>query len=165
MTALAEETRAAEVVLRLRSLLGSGSVLSGADVPVRNRQDWSTLDPVTPLAVVRPADSAGVAAALRVANEYGIAVVPQGGLTGLAGGARPIDGALALSTERLVGIEEIDLRRPRSRRAPARRSRRSRRRRKRRGSISRSTSGAAAPARSAEISPPTPAAIASSVTA
>ena len=108
MTALAQETRAAEVVLRLRSLLGSGSVLSGADVPVRNRQDWSTLDPVTPLAVVRPADSAGVAAALRVANEYGIAVVPQGGLTGLAGGARPIDGALALSTERLVGIEEIN---------------------------------------------------------
>lgn len=108
MTALAQETRATEVVLRLRSLLGSGSVLSGADVPVRNRQDWSTLDPVTPLAVVRPTDSAGVAAALRVANEYGIAVVPQGGLTGLAGGARPIDGALALSTERLVGIEEID---------------------------------------------------------
>ena len=59
MTALAEETRAAEVVLRLRSLLGSGSVLSGADVPVRNRQDWSTLGPVTPLAVVRPADSRG----------------------------------------------------------------------------------------------------------
>ncbi len=108
MTALAHQTRAAEAVSRLRALLGSGSVLSGGNVPVRNRQDWSTLGPMTPLAVVRPADPEGVAATLRVANEYGIAVVPQGGLTGLAGGARPIDGALALSTERLVGIEEID---------------------------------------------------------
>ena len=108
MTAPAQEPRAAEAVASLRSLLGTGSVLAGADVPARNRQDWSTLSPVSPLAVVRPADPAGVAATLRVANEHGLAVVPQGGLTGLAGGARPIEGALALSLERLVGIEDID---------------------------------------------------------
>ena len=35
-------------------------------------------------------------------------VVPQGGLTGLCGGARAIDGAVALSLERLTGIDEID---------------------------------------------------------
>ena len=35
-------------------------------------------------------------------------MVPQGGLTGLAGGARPVAGGIALSLERLVGIEEID---------------------------------------------------------
>jgi FAD/FMN-containing dehydrogenase len=98
----------AEIVSRLRALLGPESVLVGADVPARNEQDWSTLGPARPLAVVRPADPQGVAAALRVATEHGIAVVPQGGLTGLAGGARPIEGALALSLERLVGIEEID---------------------------------------------------------
>jgi FAD/FMN-containing dehydrogenase len=108
MTALAKKGAELEVVARLRSLLGSASVLAGADIPARNQQDWSTLDPVTPLAVVRPADPAGVAAALRVAAEHGLAVVPQGGLTGLAGGARPIEGALVLSTERLVGIEDIE---------------------------------------------------------
>ncbi|HWK43901.1 MAG TPA: FAD-binding oxidoreductase [Stellaceae bacterium] len=97
-----------DVVDRLREALGSLAVLSGTDIPARNEQDWSTLESVRPLAVVRPADPQGVSTAMRIAAEHGIAVVPQGGLTGLAGGARPIEGAIALSLERLVGIEEID---------------------------------------------------------
>jgi FAD/FMN-containing dehydrogenase len=104
----AQTDRGATAVSRLRDLLGAESVLSGEDIPIRNLQDWSTLGPTAPIAVVRPADSQGVATTLRVAAEHGIAVVPQGGLTGLAGGARPIEGGLALSLERLVGIEEID---------------------------------------------------------
>jgi FAD/FMN-containing dehydrogenase len=97
-----------DAISRLRAALGASAVLSGDDIPARNEHDWSTLGPVRPLAVVRPLDPQGVATALRVAFEYGIAVVPQGGLTGLAGGARPIEGAIALSLERLVGVEEID---------------------------------------------------------
>ena len=93
---------------RLRAALEPQAVLSGADIPDRNTSDWSTLPPVRPLAVVRPSTPEGVAAALRIASECGIAVVPQGGLTGLAGGARPVEGGIALSLERLVGIEEID---------------------------------------------------------
>jgi FAD/FMN-containing dehydrogenase len=108
MSALPRQAAELDAVSRLRSLLGPGSVLSGADIPARNRQDWSTLPPATPLAVIRPADPAGVATALSVASEHGLPVAPQGGLTGLAGGARPSDGGLALSLERLVGIEEID---------------------------------------------------------
>ncbi|HKW84634.1 MAG TPA: FAD-binding oxidoreductase, partial [Burkholderiaceae bacterium] len=38
----------------------------------------------------------------------GLPVVPQGGLTGLCGGARPAPGWVALSLERMVGVEEID---------------------------------------------------------
>ncbi len=102
------EDHGSDIVLRLRAELGPESVLSGSDIPARNLQDWSPLGPATPLAVVRPANPQGVATALRVAAEYGVAVVPQGGLTGLAGGARPIEGALALSMERLTGVEEID---------------------------------------------------------
>ena len=34
--------------------------------------------------------------------------MPQGGLTGLCGGARPEAGWVAISLERMVGIEEID---------------------------------------------------------
>lgn len=96
------------VIAALREALGDRAVLAGADIPERNRQDWSTLSAVLPLAVVRPSDPAGVAAAMRIAATHGVPVVPQGGLTGLAGGARPIDGAIALSLERLTGIEEID---------------------------------------------------------
>jgi FAD/FMN-containing dehydrogenase len=95
-------------IAALQARLGSGAVLAGDDVPVRNTNDWSPQLPVQPLAVVRPADPAGVAAAMRICHEAGLAVVPQGGMTGLCGGGRPIEGAIALSLERLVGIEEVD---------------------------------------------------------
>jgi FAD/FMN-containing dehydrogenase len=92
----------------LRTVLGHAAVLEGAEMPARNSLDWSNLDPVPPLAVVRPADTAGVAAVLRLCTAYGVAVVPQGGLTGLCGGARPVADGIALSLERMSGIEEID---------------------------------------------------------
>jgi len=92
----------------LTARLGSAAVLIGADAPERNENDHSSLPPARPAAVLRPSDTAGVATAMRLCHQYGQAVVPQGGLTGLCGGARAIDGAFALSLERLVGIEEID---------------------------------------------------------
>lgn len=91
----------------LHAALGSAFFPPGS-VPTRNRNDYSGLAPTDPLAVVRPADTAGVAATLRICNEHGVAVVPQGGLTGLCGGARAGSREVALSLERLVGIEEID---------------------------------------------------------
>ena len=91
----------------LHGALGSAFFPPGS-VPVRNRNDYSGLAPTDPLAVARPADTAGVAATLRICNEHGVAVVPQGGLTGLCGGARAGSREVALSLERLVGIEEID---------------------------------------------------------
>lgn len=97
-----------DVVSRLQEQLGPRTVLARDDVPQRNERDWSMSDPVRPLAVVMPTSPLGVATALRIAAEYGVAVVPQGGLTGLVGGAMPIPGAIALSLEHLVGIEEID---------------------------------------------------------
>lgn len=95
-------------LIQLRNALGPAAVLFGADIPARNCNDWSTQAPNTPIAVVRPVDAAGVSAALRACREAGIPVVPQGGLTGLCGGARPEPGWVALSMERMVGIEEID---------------------------------------------------------
>ncbi|MEP6877085.1 MAG: FAD-binding oxidoreductase [Burkholderiales bacterium] len=95
-------------LIDLRNALGPAAVLFGDDVPERNCNDWSTQPPNTPIAVVRPIDAAGVSAALRACREAGIPVVPQGGLTGLCGGARPEPGWVALSMERMIGIEEID---------------------------------------------------------
>ena len=94
-------------IAALRSHLGE-AVLVGADLPVRNTNDWSPQAPIRPLAVVRPADTAGVAATMRICHDAGLPVVPQGGLTGLCGGARPTAGAIALSLERMCGVEEID---------------------------------------------------------
>lgn len=102
------DDKARQVLARLRDELGPATVLIGADVPERNCNDWSTQPPQSPLAVIRPLDAAGVSAALRACREAGLPVVPQGGLTGLCGGARPEPGWVALSLERMVGVEEID---------------------------------------------------------
>lgn len=84
------------------------ALLSGADVPARNLHDTSFLPDVTPLAVVRPGSAVEVAEAVRICARHGVPMVPQGGLTGLAGGAHPINGAVCISLERMNGIEEID---------------------------------------------------------
>jgi glycolate oxidase len=57
---------------------------------------------------VRPADTAGVAAVLAVAHARGVPVVPMGARTGLAGGAVPRGGGIALSLERLDAIAPVD---------------------------------------------------------
>ena len=93
----------------LRSLLGPGGCLEGRDLPERNRTDWSFLPPANPIAVLRPATTDDVVQIMRQCHANGITVTPQGGLTGLCGGARPLDGGVALSLERMAGIEALDV--------------------------------------------------------
>jgi len=78
------------------------------DVLDKHACDWSNVDRQRPLAVLRPRSVAEVSLALKSCNELGLAVVPQGGLTGLAGGATPKAGQIVLSLERLKGVEEVD---------------------------------------------------------
>jgi FAD/FMN-containing dehydrogenase len=59
------------------------------------------------LAVVRPADTGEVAFAVRECARAGVAVVAQGGNTGLVGAGVPF-GGIVLSTARLDRIREID---------------------------------------------------------
>lgn len=92
----------------LRAQLGAAAVLTGADVPARNANDWGAHPPQPPIAVLRPVDAAGVSAAVKACAAAGLKLVPQGGLTGLCAGARPEVGWVALSLERMVGIDEID---------------------------------------------------------
>lgn len=59
-------------------------------------------------AVVRPGTTEEVAAVLAVCSRERLEVVPQGGNTGLAGGATPLGGEIILSSERLNRIGEVD---------------------------------------------------------
>lgn len=102
------EVNGDQLLAKLRLELGTNAVLSGRDLPERNRTDWSFLPNADPLAVVRPASTKEVAIALRLCHEAGVAVTPQGGLTGLCGSARPLDGGIALSLERMQGIDAVD---------------------------------------------------------
>jgi D-lactate dehydrogenase (cytochrome) len=59
-------------------------------------------------AVLRPGSVAEVAAILKLANETGTAIVPQGGNTGLVGGQIPQGGEIVVSLRRLDRIREVD---------------------------------------------------------
>jgi FAD/FMN-containing dehydrogenase len=95
------------VIDALVAALGS-QVRVGADIPSRNHADASGLPPALPKALLLPQTTEDVSTALRICHEYGQPVVTQGGLTGLAGGAHPQGEEIALSLERMSGVEEID---------------------------------------------------------
>jgi glycolate oxidase len=61
-----------------------------------------------PAAVAFPADTAEVAALLRLASTHGVPVVPRGAGTGLSGGAAGIEGALTIVLTKMDRILEID---------------------------------------------------------
>ena len=83
-------------------------VFTGEAAGARHHCDWTHRSPCMPRAVVRPRTTAEVSAVLRACHEAGQPVVVQGGLTGLSGGATPRDGEIALSLERLNGVESVD---------------------------------------------------------
>ena len=99
-----------QFVQDLLQTLGADLVLTGEAVEARYHTDWSGTPPVAPLALVRPRSTEDVSAALRVCHRHRIPVVPQGGLTGLAGGAVPVQGCVAISLERMNAIETINTR-------------------------------------------------------
>ncbi len=73
--------------------------------------DWRGVYRGTPVAVLRPADTAGVAEALRRCAELGLAVVPAGGRTSLCGAVVPAaDGppSVVLSLERMNRLRAVD---------------------------------------------------------
>ena len=95
-------------LLALRARLGPQTILFAEEVSQRHHNDWSLQPPVPPCAVARPATPVQLSQILQTCHALNIPVVPQGGLTGLSGGARPSLLSLALSMERMVGVEEID---------------------------------------------------------
>jgi len=98
----------AQLIESLGRTLPPGTVLSAGDAGPRHHADWTRVNPCAPRAVCRPHSTAEVATILRACHAAGQPVVVQGGLTGLAGGATPREGELALSLERLSGVEEVD---------------------------------------------------------
>lgn len=91
-------------------LLGAPNVLTGADAE-SYLTDWRGRYTGAALAVVRPGSTHEVAAVMQWSNQHNVPVVPQGGNTGLCGGATPDHSgrALVLSLGRLNRIRSIDV--------------------------------------------------------
>lgn len=78
------------------------------EVPPAHLHDWSDEAAGQPLGLVTPRSTKQVSAVMAVCSRHGVPVVPQGGLSGLAGGAVPSDGCLLLSLAKMNAIEELD---------------------------------------------------------
>jgi len=97
------------VVERLTALLGHTQVFEQQAIPERYLRDWSGDYAGEPVAVIRPGNVDETASAIKLCAQSGLAVIPQGGHTGLVGGATAnAAGQVILSLERLNRIRTVD---------------------------------------------------------
>ncbi len=94
---------------RLRQTVGDSHLLIGGDLSAWEI-DWRRRYHGRALAVVRPGNTEEVAAVVGACAAAGVAIVPQGGHTGLVGGGTPDASGhqLVLSLQRLNRVRRID---------------------------------------------------------
>ncbi|MCP5224664.1 MAG: FAD-binding oxidoreductase [Thauera sp.] len=99
-----------ELNARLRTIVGAANVLEAEAEMAPFLSDWRGRYHGRARAVVRPRDTAEVAAVVAACAQAGVAMVPQGGNTGLCGGATPlVDGAaVVISLARMNRIRALD---------------------------------------------------------
>ncbi|GGK34546.1 oxidoreductase [Pilimelia terevasa] len=93
---------------RLAAAVGPAHVLVDPDLRAPYETDWTRRFTGAARCVVRPADTAQVAAVLRACAAAGAPVTVQGGNTGLVGGGVPAGGEVLLSLGRLTELEPVD---------------------------------------------------------
>ncbi|RWR27092.1 FAD-binding oxidoreductase [Sinirhodobacter populi] len=103
----APDTLAPEVLAALQAVAGAPYVTTHPDDFAGRLIEDRGLFRGSALAMVRPGNTAEVAAVVNICREARVPLVPQGGNTGLAGGGVP-QGAILLSTDRLNRIRAID---------------------------------------------------------
>jgi FAD/FMN-containing dehydrogenase len=95
------------VLKSLAGIVGAQHVLTG-QAAAGFAVDWTRRFQGQAAAVVRPGDTAEVAAVLALCAGAGVPVVPQGGNTGLVGGGVPLHGEVVLSLARLNQMGPVD---------------------------------------------------------
>jgi FAD/FMN-containing dehydrogenase len=103
-----EAHRLRSLLRALRPIVGEDHVVVDADVVASHAVDWTGGFVGSTPVVVRPASTAEVAEIVRACRRDRIAIVPQGGNTGLVGGGVPLRGEVVLSTRRMTGTADVD---------------------------------------------------------
>ncbi len=93
----------------MRQVVGPSNVLVDQDMVAGHVRDWTGRWVGETLAVVRPSEVAEVQEIVRVCRTNGLALVPQGGNTGLVGGSIPHRGEIVLSLLRLDSMGDVDV--------------------------------------------------------
>src|SRR3954471_12290915 len=97
-----------ELIARFRKIVGDKyAVTDAAEIAPYLTEERDLFHGRSPL-VLRPGSAAEVSAICKLASEHKIALVPQGGNTGLVGGQTPHNGEVVVSLRRLDKIREVD---------------------------------------------------------
>ena len=99
-----------EFVARLHGIVGDAGLISAAADMAPYLRDWRGNYSGAARCVVRPASTAEVAQIVKLCAQQRIAIVPQGGNTGLVGAATPDNtgAAIVLSLTRMQRIRALD---------------------------------------------------------
>src|SRR6266853_2727920 len=97
-----------ELIARFREIVGDKyAVTEAADLAPYLTEERNLYQGRSSL-VLRPGSTAEVSAICKLATEHRIALVPQGGNTGLVGGQTPHNGEIVISMRRMDKIRDID---------------------------------------------------------
>ena len=97
-----------ELIAKFRAIVGDKyAVTDAADIAPYVTEERDLFHGKSPL-VLRPGTTAEVSAICKLATAHKIALVPQGGNTGLVGGQTPHHGEVVVSLRRLDKIREVD---------------------------------------------------------
>lgn len=99
---------APELIDQFRKIVGARhAITDAADIEAYVTEERNLFHGRTPL-VLRPGSTAEVSDICKLASAHRIALVPQGGNTGLVGGQTPHNGEVVVSLRRLDKIREVD---------------------------------------------------------
>ena len=97
-----------ELIAAFRAIVGDKyAVTDATDIAPYVTEERDLFHGRSPL-VLRPGSTEEVSAICKLATEHRIALVPQGGNTGLVGGQTPHNGEVVISMRRMDNIREID---------------------------------------------------------
>ena len=95
------------ILKEIERVVGEKGLITGEDVLNRKAGIWID-EGIYADAIVRPKDTDELSQILSICNKFDQKVIPHGGLTGLAEGAITRKGQIAISSERMTLIEEVD---------------------------------------------------------
>jgi FAD/FMN-containing dehydrogenase len=97
-----------ELIAKFRGIVGDKyAVTDAADIAPYVTEERDLFHGRSPL-VLRPGSTAQVSEICKLASEHRIALVPQGGNTGLVGGQTPHNGEVVISMRRMNRIRDFD---------------------------------------------------------
>ncbi len=97
-----------DVEADLTAIVGGPHVVTDPAARAPHETDWTGRFAGTTPAVIRPGDADEVTAIVATCRRHGVAVVPQGGNTGLVAGATPLGGEVVVDLRRLAHVGAVD---------------------------------------------------------